>query len=125
MDVFDVIVVGAGPAGSIHASLLGKAGASVLLLDKAQFPRNKTCGDAFSKRCFPILSSLELLTAIEQAPHQKVGGIVVQSSRSGPIHIPVLSQDGPWGGYICRREYLDALFFEKAQKYTTVQQAFK
>jgi geranylgeranyl reductase family protein len=47
---FDAIVVGAGPAGSTAAYRLALAGANVLLLDKAQFPRNKPCGGAISTR---------------------------------------------------------------------------
>ena len=41
----DVIVIGAGPAGSICASYLSKAGIDVLLADKDIFPRDKACGD--------------------------------------------------------------------------------
>ncbi len=41
---FDVIVVGAGPAGSTCAYLLGKSGINVALLDKEKFPRRKLCG---------------------------------------------------------------------------------
>lgn len=42
---FDVVVAGAGPAGSSIAGLLGRAGAKVLLVDKAAFPREKPCGE--------------------------------------------------------------------------------
>ncbi len=42
--IYDAIVVGAGPAGSILAYLLGKSGLRVLLLEKANLPRYKTCG---------------------------------------------------------------------------------
>ncbi|MDO9398681.1 MAG: geranylgeranyl reductase family protein, partial [Herbiconiux sp.] len=42
--VWDVLVVGAGPAGSSAARAAAEAGASVLLLDRAAFPRYKTCG---------------------------------------------------------------------------------
>ena len=41
----DVIVIGAGPAGSICAAYMAKAGIDVLLLDKEIFPRDKVCGD--------------------------------------------------------------------------------
>ena len=41
----DVIVVGAGPAGSTTAYYLAKAGLDVLLLEKTAFPREKVCGD--------------------------------------------------------------------------------
>ncbi len=44
MEEFDVAVVGAGPAGSSAARAAAGAGASVVLLDRAEFPRYKTCG---------------------------------------------------------------------------------
>ena len=47
---FDAVVVGAGPAGSLTAYRLAGAGASVLLLDKARFPRDKPCGGGLTFR---------------------------------------------------------------------------
>ena len=46
----DVIVVGAGPAGSSAAYHLAAAGADVLPLEKAAFPRDKICGDGLTPR---------------------------------------------------------------------------
>ena len=46
--MFDCIIVGAGPAGSSSAYHLAKKGHSVLVLDKANFPRNKSCGGGVS-----------------------------------------------------------------------------
>ncbi|MCX5918838.1 MAG: FAD-dependent oxidoreductase, partial [Deltaproteobacteria bacterium] len=46
----DVVVVGAGPAGSMLAYHLAKAGLDVVLLDKARFPRGKTCGGGVNVR---------------------------------------------------------------------------
>ncbi|MGZ8743861.1 MAG: geranylgeranyl reductase family protein [Nocardioides sp.] len=46
----DVIVVGAGPAGASTAFHLASAGADVLLLEKASFPRDKICGDGLTPR---------------------------------------------------------------------------
>jgi geranylgeranyl reductase family protein len=50
MERFDVAVVGAGPAGSVTAYRLARAGARVLLLDKARFPRDKPCGGGLTLR---------------------------------------------------------------------------
>ena len=47
---FDVIVLGAGPAGSLTAHRLAGEGATVLLLDRARFPRDKPCGGGISGR---------------------------------------------------------------------------
>jgi len=50
MKRFDVLVVGGGPAGSTTAYRLADAGASVLLVDKATFPRDKACGGGLTMR---------------------------------------------------------------------------
>jgi geranylgeranyl reductase family protein len=50
MERFDVLVVGAGPAGSTAAYRLASEGASVLLADKAPFPRDKPCGGGLTMR---------------------------------------------------------------------------
>ena len=50
MERFEAIVVGAGPAGSTAALRLARAGARVLLLDRARFPRDKPCGGGLTER---------------------------------------------------------------------------
>jgi geranylgeranyl reductase family protein len=50
MKRFDAVVVGAGPAGSVCAFRLASAGASVLLVDRARFPRDKPCGGGVTLR---------------------------------------------------------------------------
>lgn len=60
----DVIVVGAGPAGSALACLLAERGHGVLLLDKADFPRDKTCGDGLSPRALRVLRQLGVLAEV-------------------------------------------------------------
>ncbi len=56
---FDVIIVGAGPAGTACALALKASGLSVLLLDKASFPRDKVCGDAIPHRAVRVLRELD------------------------------------------------------------------
>ena len=50
MRSYDAVVIGAGPAGSTTALRLAEAGASVLLVDKARFPRDKPCGGGLTMR---------------------------------------------------------------------------
>jgi menaquinone-9 beta-reductase len=55
---YDAVVVGAGPAGSVAALVLARGGASVALVDKAAFPRDKACGDLVGPRGVQVLTDL-------------------------------------------------------------------
>ena len=70
---FDVLVVGAGPAGSTAALVLARAGARVALLDKARFPRDKACGDLIGPRGLQVLADL----AVPEPVGVDVGNLVV------------------------------------------------
>jgi len=81
---FDVLVVGAGPAGSIAALVLARAGASVALLDKAQFPRDKACGDFIGPRGLQVLADLGI-----PEPHGlDVGDMVVFGPTGRRVVLP-------------------------------------
>ena len=56
----DVLVVGAGPAGSAAAAWAARAGLDVVLADAAVFPRDKTCGDGLTPRAVAELERLDL-----------------------------------------------------------------
>jgi geranylgeranyl reductase family protein len=56
----DVVIVGAGPAGSAAATFLAQAGRTVVLLEKSSFPRDKVCGDALTPRAVKALQLLGL-----------------------------------------------------------------
>lgn len=58
MRPFDVLIVGAGPAGSTAAMALARAGVRVLLVDRASFPRHKLCGDTINPGSLAILDRL-------------------------------------------------------------------
>jgi geranylgeranyl reductase family protein len=55
---YDVIVVGAGPAGSSTATFLARRGVSTLLVDRADFPRDKVCGDGLTPQAIYWLDRL-------------------------------------------------------------------
>ncbi|NJN94071.1 MAG: FAD-dependent oxidoreductase [Anaerolineales bacterium] len=60
----DVVIVGAGPGGAAAGYYLAKQGLDVLLLDKADFPRDKTCGDGLTPRALTILEDMGLLSEL-------------------------------------------------------------
>ena len=62
--VWDAVVIGAGPAGSVCARQLALAGYRVLLIDKEQFPRHKPCGDLLIPDAMAVLKRLDLLEAV-------------------------------------------------------------
>ena len=58
--LWDVAVVGAGPAGSLAARELARRGAAVLLIDRARFPRYKVCGGCLNPRAIRQLEKAGL-----------------------------------------------------------------
>jgi flavin-dependent dehydrogenase len=63
--MYDVVIAGAGPAGSVAASVLARAGARVALIDRARFPRHKLCGDTMNPGVLAILRRLNLASMAE------------------------------------------------------------
>lgn len=93
---FDAVIVGAGPSGSTTAFYLAKDGASVALLDKEKFPRDKFCGDAVCTPAIKILEDMGVLQELRDANEVKFadnGGFVSPSGLSyiGPLTWPILS----------------------------------
>src|SRR6478752_4036405 len=63
--MYDVVIAGAGPAGSVAAIVLARAGARVALIDRAHFPRHKLCGDTLNPGVLAILQRLKLSSMVE------------------------------------------------------------
>jgi geranylgeranyl reductase family protein len=116
MESYDVIVAGAGPAGSSCALFLSKAGKSVLLLDRAQFPREKVCGDGISGRSVGILGELGILDSFKDVEHQDMYGVTFSSPNGtvAPISSGKAGEKPP--GFVCRREVFDNVVFQHAKK---------
>ncbi len=108
---YDVIVVGAGPAGSIAAFCLARGGASVALVDKATFPRDKACGDIVGPRALQVLADLDLAPP----PGREVSDIVVLGPAGRRVRLP--SGKGlsyPGHGTAVTRTAFDAMLHDVA-----------
>lgn len=115
---FDVIVVGAGPAGSSLATQLGRAGMRVLLLDKRRFPHPKVCGEYMSPQALAMLDRLEVLDEVEKTGARKLQGLCVRSARGKSFrgdYLPV-QEHAPYRPYGLgiRREIFDRILFCRA-----------
>lgn len=56
--IYDVVIVGGGPAGSTAGYILSKAGLKVIIVDKAQFPRQKLCAGMLTQKTIRLICSL-------------------------------------------------------------------
>lgn len=83
----DVLVVGAGPAGSAVAIQLAKAGLDVVLVDQHVFPRDKVCGDALIPDAHAALQRLGMLRAV-MARAKRVPHVGCVAPRGGRIDVP-------------------------------------
>ena len=85
----DVVVVGAGPAGAVAARQVARRGASVLLLDRAAFPRWKVCGACLSAGAFEVLASVGL-GGLPDALGAEPLRTLVLSARTRSVRLPLV-----------------------------------
>ena len=83
----DVLVVGAGPAGSATAIQLARGGLDVVLVDQHTFPRDKVCGDALIPDAHTALKRLGMLRAVMARAH-RVAHVGCVAPRGGRVDVP-------------------------------------
>ena len=110
---FDAVIVGAGPSGSSCAYWLARAGWSVCLIEKKDFPRVKTCGDGLTPRSVHQLAQMGLEPVVAANGHRYNGlrafGFGASLEMNWPEH-PVF----PNYGYTITRFNLDGLVAQRA-----------
>jgi flavin-dependent dehydrogenase len=108
--VVEVLIAGAGPAGAVAALILARAGARVLVLDRATFPRDKLCGDTLNPGALALLRRLEVAAPIEQA------GLALEGMRlTGERGLSVRANyPGGLVGRALSRRHLDSLLVDAA-----------
>ncbi|MBN2500172.1 MAG: geranylgeranyl reductase family protein [Anaerolineales bacterium] len=89
----DVVIVGAGPGGSAAAYYLAKQGLDVLLLDKAEFPRDKTCGDGLTPRALKVLEDMNLLAELQEVGW-RINGVELHAAHGSIMKAPIPKENG-------------------------------
>jgi geranylgeranyl reductase family protein len=115
-----VIVVGGGPAGSSTAFFLAKAGVEVTLLDRARFPRDKTCSEYLSPEASRLLDAMNALSPVEASGAAELSGMRVHAPNGATIHGEFAAQHGFRGyrdrGLAIRRTILDSILLDRARE---------
>ncbi len=115
----EVIVVGGGPAGASTANSLAREGVDVLVLDRAKFPRDKTCAEYLSPQASRILSDMNVLDEIERTSPAHLEGMKVRSPNGQTAYGEFASTHGFRGfrdhGLAIRRTILDAIVLNGAR----------
>lgn len=109
----DVVVVGAGPAGTAASITLARAGRSVTLVDKAQFPRDKICGDGLTAGALRLLEGLGLDPGVVPS-WQRVDDVVVRGPSGHEVTFPLPRGQGTYAA-VARRTDLDAALVDLAR----------
>lgn len=116
MQHFDVMIVGAGPAGSSAAVALARKGYSVALLDKKTFPRDKLCGDFLNPINRPMLRDFGVEADVLSLPHEKVATFRFTSPSGERADVSLPGKDGVTAfGIGLRRSELDHVLLRKAE----------
>ena len=113
----DVIVIGAGPAGSACASILAQKGYSVLILEKNSFPRF-SIGESLLPQCMVFLEESGLLEAIPKDSFQvKKGALFAKGEQTAKIDFSQKFSSGPAETWQVTRSDFDQILIDKAQEY--------
>src|SRR5918997_3197373 len=108
--MFDVAIVGSGPAGASCAAFCARAGLRVVLLEREKFPREKVCGDCLNPSCTPVLERLGVAERVRALPHgalRRVDFIAI-GGRTVSVDLP------PGAEIAVKRSLFDELLMQAA-----------
>lgn len=112
MKPVDAVIVGAGPAGSAAATVLARRGYRVALIDRAQFPRDKPCGDYCNPGAVRTLHDLGCSSEVLASGAASISTMAVFAQDGSQFEAPFPSG----GGLLIPRKRLDAILVEHAAR---------
>jgi len=125
--MYDVIIVGAGPAGTTAALYAHRLELKCILLDKAVFPRDKICGDALSGKSIRIMRELGILDELNNLDGSEINRITFGSPKNIQFDVNLKgtqNNDQITKGFVIPREIFDNYLFEKANAVADTRQGF-
>src|SRR5450432_314355 len=112
--MFDVAIVGGGPAGSSCAAFCANAGLQTLLLEREVFPREKVCGDCLNPACWPILRRLQLMERVRILPHGVLDRVEFVGISGRTLAVTLLAGDE--GEIAVKRSLFDQVIMRRARE---------
>lgn len=112
--MFDVAIVGGGPAGASCAAFCAAAGLRAAIFERERFPREKVCGDCINPACWPVLRRLEVAERVRALPHGKLDRVdfIGIGGRRISVALPV----GENAEIAIKRSLFDHLLLERARE---------
>ena len=114
MDMFDVAIVGAGPAGATCAAHCAAAGLRTIVIEREKFPREKVCGDCLNPGCWPLLQELQLSERVRTLPHAKLEKVNFVAIGGANIEIDLPGDQN--GEIALKRSLFDDLLCHRARE---------
>lgn len=114
--MWDLIIVGAGPAGCSAAYFNAQKGKKVLLLEWQSFPRDKTCGDGITGKALNVLYEMGLEDKINSLKNIVSTGVLLSSPNKTEIRIPLTSDHDRLMPFSLERRLIDNSIFQVTQE---------
>ncbi len=112
--MYDVAIIGGGPAGACCASACASSGLKTLVLEREKFPREKVCGDCLNPMAWSVLDTLELSSKVQECTHTKLEGVRFEGMHGCIVRVPFPETSRPKIGV--SRSTLDQILLKNASR---------
>lgn len=127
-EIYDCIIIGAGPAGCSAALYSARRGLKTLLVEKSKFPRDKICGDALSGKSMMVLDDLNIIGKVQSLPGALINSVTFSNPSHDEVNISLrgAKRKGMPTGIVVPRKEFDYFMFKQVQESgTQVKQNFE